>query len=358
MNTDRCSPRNPREAARRPALCFSRRSLRLIVAATLILCFANVADAQHTLLSGMLTAGRLSPNGRWLWFSIVNGRVVLRWTQLATVSQTTQGLAKQESFRFAAENNQPRLHYERSTHKDTLKVDVVGAGDDLHISRTPQKSKEPALDFRQVPGQPVVLTVGVGKDQKIVRAADLWALLIETPPEFAKELLPLLDMLRPGVKLADAVSEVETSLLEIRTGHAVADQSAWAALVRQLGDDSFSRREAADRELRSRDPATVAYLRRLDLSKLDAEQRFRIRRILEAATAQSDDDSPEQAAASLAGVPAVWLALLARPDIATRKAAARQLASLLGGPIEVDPVADPATQKQQREHLRQRIETK
>ena len=129
-------------------------------------------------------------------------------------------------------------------------------------------------------------------------------------------------MLRPGSKLADAVAEIEAKLLEGAGGQAVAQRARWAALVRQLGDDSFAQREAADRELRAGGPAALAYLRHLDFGRLDAEQRFRIRRILEAAAAQTGDDSPEQAAASLAGDPLVWLALLDRPERATRQAAA------------------------------------
>ncbi len=215
-----------------------------------------------------------------------------------------------------------------------------------------------ALDFRQAPGEPVVLKLGTGPGQQVLRAADLWRLAIGHPAECRQHLLPLLDMLRPGSKLADAVAEVETKLLEGAGGEAVAQRARLAVLVRQLGDDSFARREAADRELRAAGHAATVYLRHLDSGRLDAEQRFRIRRILEAAAAQTTDDSPEQAAASLAGDPLVWLALLARPERAARKVAATQLASLLGGPIDLDPNADPDTQKDKREQLRRRIEGK
>ena len=326
-----------------------------VIAAMLLgLTAAGPAPAQDTLLGNMMRAQK-----DWLWFSIVDGRVSLRWTQLPHIDTPPHGAAGEETFKLRNENGQPRLTYERTGGEELLKVEVAGSGDDLHISRTPQgKSKLLAVDFRQVPGEPMVLKLGTGPERQVFRAADLWRLVIERPQECRRHLLPLLDMLRSGSKLADAVTEVEAKLLEGAGEQAVAERARWAALVRQLGDDSFSQREAADRQLRAGGPAALAYLRHLDFSRLDAEQRFRIRRILEAAAAQSGDDSPQQAAASLAGDPAVWLALLGRPELATRQTAAGQLAALLGVPIDVDPAAEPDTQKEKREQLRRRIEQK
>jgi hypothetical protein len=54
--------------------------------------------------------------------------------------------------------------------------------------------------------------------------------------------------------------------------------------------------------------------------------------------------------------PSIWLALLSRPQQTVRETAAHRLEALLGGPIPVDPTADPGSQKAQREQLRVRIE--
>ena len=81
-------------------------------------------------------------------------------------------------------------------------------------------------------------------------------------------------------------------------------------------------------------------------------------RILDAFTGVNDDDSIEEVASSLAADPTVWLDLLARPEPATRKAAAGQLVMLLGEPIDIDPAADPDAQKDKREQLKARIESK
>ena len=151
------------------------------------------------------------------------------------------------------------------------------------------------------------------------------------------------------------VAKVEQKLLGGAGDSAAAEHARWMKLVEQLGDERFAAHEAADRALRSANPTVLGCLRRLDFRRLDAEQQFRVRRIIDALAAQVDDDSPEQVAMSLAGDPVVWLALIARPELATRQIAARQLAGLLGEPIPVDPNADPATQQTQRQQLQARI---
>ncbi len=100
----------------------------------------------------------------------------------------------------------------------------------------------------------------------------------------------------------------------------------------------------------------LSYLQQLDFSRLDAEQQFRLRRIIETLTERLGNDSPEQVATWLAGDPSVWLILLTRPDVAKRQQAAQKLSAMLGQLIAVDPQADPATQKTQIEQLRLRIE--
>ena len=99
----------------------------------------------------------------------------------------------------------------------------------------------------------------------------------------------------------------------------------------------------------------LSYLQQLDFGRLDAEQQFRVHRIIDDISERLGDDSPEQVASWLAGDQSVWLALLARPDAAVRRQAARQLAAMLDGPIPVDPEADPSTQKTQLEQLRIRL---
>ena len=200
------------------------------------------------------------------------------------------------------------------------------------------------------------MIIGSGDRQQVFRAADLWRLLLAQPQQCQQHVFPLLAMLRPDLKLAEMVPSVEQHLLDGARENAASASARWAALVEQLADDCFAKREAADRALRTGGPAALRYLRQLDFERLDAEQQFRVRRIIESLAGVREDDSPEQVAASLAGDPAVWLSLLGRPEASTRRIAAEQLTSLLGEPLKVDPAAEPDSQKQQREQLRTRIE--
>ena len=79
--------------------------------------------------------------------------------------------------------------------------------------------------------------------------------------------------------------QLEKNLLRLGTADPTADRARWATLVQQLGDDSFAKRQAADRDLRAADGLAVAYLRHLDLNRLDAEQQSRVLRIIESARA-------------------------------------------------------------------------
>ena len=107
--------------------------------------------------------------------------------------------------------------------------------------------------------------------------------------------------------------------------------------------------------LRAANPAVLSYLQQVDFSRLDAEQQMRVKRIIDALSDRFGDDTPEQVATWLAGDASVWISLLTRSEPATRRQAAQQLVAMLGGPITVDPEADPATQKTQIEQLRLRI---
>ena len=215
------------------------------------------------------------------------------------------------------------------------------------------------MEFKQIPNEKIVLMWGSGAEQKVYRAQSIWQLLIAQPQTCREHLIPVLELARPNWKLADTATVIETRLLREAGKEGDSRGAArWATLVAQLADDSFAKREAADRSLRSGGVNALAYMRQLDFDKLDAEQQFRIQRIIDALNGQTNDDSIEQIVASLSGEPALWFALLARPEASTRQTAARQLVALLGEPISVDPAAAPDTQKQQREQLWAKIEGK
>jgi len=275
------------------------------------LLFVTVATARAD--DSLLTQLTRSGNFR-LHFTVANGRVRLDSARTGNMRTTrSQLFGKKETVEFNNENGRPTLDYEQTTKEEQFSIQVKSGGDEFCIRRKPRgKASFTAVEFQQVVDGNPTLTLTSG--------------------------------------------DVEKNLLQAMDNGAIAKRARWATLVKQLGDDSFAKRKAADRALRASDRAVLCYLRQLDFDRLDAEQQFRVHRIVRFLTRPGEDDSAEEIAVSLAGDPVVWLALLARPEQATRQTAARQLALLLGEPVKVDPAAEPDTQKDQREQLRVKID--
>ncbi|MBN1396184.1 MAG: hypothetical protein JW959_14270 [Pirellulales bacterium] len=330
------------------------RFLATALAATLFgLLAIGAAEAQDTLLSRMVHSQR----GR-LRLVVLNGRICLKWTRLIQISSTSGGSNNtKESFQITNQNGRLNLSYSKSSDDELVNVVVSGLNDAVSINRRPRgKSNVVPVEYRQDPRNDLILlSVGEGADRQTYRAKDLWQLLLVRREECETHLYPLLEMVRQDWKIAETVVDVEDKLMHGISEEIVQRRARWASLVEQLGDDSFAKREAADRALRAEGAAAVGFLRRLDLDRLDAEQRFRVRRILDAVVEEDGEDTPEEIAQRLAGEPDVWLALLARPELETRKTAAKQLSILLGESIDVDPNADPDSQKEQRDRLQKII---
>lgn len=214
--------------------------------------------------------------------------------------------------------------------------------------RRASKSEGCEVELRQIPEAPLEATFVRDGRQEHFQAHSLWHLLISQKDLSLQLLVPVLDRLRPGWNLADKAQQVEDEVLRTVTPEHQQNRRRWADLVRQLADDRFSRREAADRELRSAGGGVMAYLDRLDFRRLEPEQQVRIRSILGSLMRDSDDDTPEQVAATLVNDPSIWLAFLGRPDVSVRRTAARQLEASLHKPLPLDPDAGPDRGQLQR----------
>ena len=118
-----------------------------------------------------------------------------------------------------------------------------------------------------------------------------------------------------------------------------------------------TRRENAERELSKAGQAVVPYLQSLDRKQLDAEQAARVRTLIETLSVGYEDRA-DRIATWLSGDEQVWFSLLARPVEVKRRVAARQLASMLGTPIDFDPAAEATVRQQQWERLRARLRQK
>jgi len=335
-----------------PALKATSAWGRVLAAACLAAVLGTPAVAQDVPKASRLAS---AVQQGWVKFGIVSGRVTITGmrTNISTSSSSSGERTERLSIRNLRANSQ--LSYELTDPSERFSLDVTG-GTQVRIHRIPQGDSDLVpVQFHQAAGQPVALTIGSDEQQRVIEAAGLWHLLIREPETCQKHLVPLLAAINGQWDLAAKVAELEAALLAAVEAGDSPDRARWAALVEQLADDRFSRREAADRELRESGPAVIPYLRQLDSNRLDAEQHYRIRRIVLAATETMVDDTPEQLTAWLLADPAIWLAMLSRPEESTRRAAATQLETLLGGPVAFDPAADANTRQAQIERLRRRI---
>jgi len=287
----------------------------------------------------------------WVRFELTYGRVSLKAMRPIPTSTNSTSGTRRERFAIRVAGGDPSMEYELTTPEQQVSIRFTSANQ-LEIRRSPVgDSKLVPVEFNQPATGPVSLKIGQ-QGARELRAASLWHLLLAEPAECRQSLVPLLDLLQPKWELEKTRDGVRATLLRMAGSGTLPDQTRWAEWVQQLGDNRFAKREAADRQLREAGRAAVAYLQQLDLSRLDAEQQYRVRRIIQAVTAGSADDSPDQIASWLFGDASVWLAMLSSDEEPARKTAARQLGTLLGKPIAFDPAADAPTRKKQIEALR------
>ncbi|MFH1919523.1 MAG: hypothetical protein ABIP48_06505 [Planctomycetota bacterium] len=291
----------------------------------------------------------------WLRAQIVSGRITFRGTRLGSKSDVAKSNGREERVSLRVTAQELAMRYDLSAPNEELLLEITGA-DEFHARRIPKGDGGPApVDFRQSAGEPLRLTVGPAGEERVYSAQSLWHLLVAAPAICSQHLVPLLQVLDEQWDLTTTAEQVEVDLLQAAGEGNLPDPRRWGALVEQLGDQRYARREAADRELRTLGRIVLTYLEQLDQSRLDAEQRYRVRRILIALSASMENDTPPQIARWLAGDPVVWLAMLTRDDESTRRLAAERLEALLGKPVEFDPAADAPTRASQIEQLRARI---
>lgn len=292
--------------------------------------------------------------------SIMAGRIVnaTHWHFGNSTSTQTSGSSK-EQLSLQGNGATGSLSYERTSPDEEFSLEL---NSDRRLRfRWSNKAEGPTaarqVEFVQTPGEPITLTIGPKDRPQVYRAATLWHLMIQQPEECRLHVMPVLDAMNSQWQFPRALAAVEADLLKM-AGIRRTDRQQWDDWIQQLGDPKFTKREAADRQLRTVGPSLLGYLNRLDFDRLDAEQQFRVRRTIKFLSRQTSEDTPEQVAASLVEDPSVWLALLSRSDEPTRRTAAQQLTAILGGPIPVDPAADPASQQKARDELREQIEAK
>ncbi len=318
------------------------------VAGLVVWAACAVAQTPHPTPFGQRLVLMQAVRGNWMQFNIISGRMQVSSSQPITVANGAERL------NIRPDGNQSSVDYDATQPDETFHFDVK-EGNRIHVRREVRGKTPVTVDFLQTPAQLLTLTLVAAGKSTVYRAEGLWHLLLAEPEVCRQYLAPMLDLLHPEWRLAERTVQIEDELLQAAASGQLSDRHRWDDLVRQLADDRFSRREAADRELRAAGPAVMPYLQRLDFTRLEAEQQARVRRILAELTEDIDDDTVSQVAVGLATEPTVWLGMLSRPEERIRRLAAQQLARLLGETLDFDPAAAPAVRQVQLERLRARL---
>jgi hypothetical protein len=331
----------------------------------------GVACALAAFCGGSLTAGS-SQDGEppetpalseairtaWLRTNIVAGRIAVSTSRSGATSAQSDAQGRSERLDIqCAPGGYPVVHYEMSNSEEELCLDISGGGE-IRVRRVPSKDSagEP-IEFVQSADEPVLLTVGSGSRSAVYRAPSVWHLTVMHPQLCREQLIPTLKIFCRYWNLSLVADDVESALLRGAQIWELPDRRRWDELVGQLAESRFSRREAADRELRAAGRIVLWYLEQLHRAELDAEQHYRLHRITAALSGDPavDFDTPERIGAWLAGDPEVWLSLLDRDDEATRRTALYWLEALLGEPVLFDPAAPATIRQTQLERLRAKL---
>lgn len=224
----------------------------------------------------------------------------------------------------------------------------------IRIERQP--SEGTAFLFQQQAKGQVSLTQTSGQDTQTWEASSLWHLLLAHPELHNTSFLPVLDSLQPEWNFRKQMEEVEEFLL---TTAKFVDQEEEHAqlekLIRDLGSESLGVRFQADRALRTKGKQTIGYLLSVDREQLDAEQRFRLRRIVDSVLAGFPEESPVHVAQTLFHDPLIWLSLLRNESQEVRTVARKRLTALLQERISFEVDASPEVRQRQWQALAERL---
>ena len=291
-------------------------------------------------------------------FAISSGRVhsTCRHNGFRRSANSTRD-GRDESLTISSGNGRPSMRYRQVTAEFELLIDIADGDDvslDLRARHAPdeQGPPRPTVAFRQPVFGPITLTVGESDDAQTYSASTVWHMLLLAPVPFQEHVAPLLGVLRNDWQFAAQAQQIEEHLFRAVDDGALPDVKRWQQLVDALGSDAYARRVAADRELRNAGQPLLPFLRNLDQRSLDAEQWFRVRRIIESQSVAQGEDQPHQVAGWLIADIDLWTAFLTRPDEESRARAATHLRRLVDVPLQFDPAADADVRARQIEQFR------
>jgi hypothetical protein len=289
------------------------------------------------LLSTLAAAepGGLLRRTPWVRFEIVGGHIHgLSLSRAPSRSFAAEEDGVKETLSLNALDDEPSLYYRFETSDRIWTLDFRGTG----WLRLEDKSPGGSILFDQRPGERVKLHITSSSIAKVELAADsVWQLLV-FEPQARQHLLPRLATLNRDWRLEKECTEIKAEMLAVADSRWQEDRAAWLRCVDELGSTDFQLRQAADRQLRSGGGSAMAFLRTVELARLEPEQARRVTAIVESSGESADD--PVSVAASWVYDAAPWCALLRDDDIHCRALAADHLAALLGRSLKFEPGGD------------------
>jgi hypothetical protein len=288
--------------------------------------------------------------------SVQQGRIVCRLNRLTRWgNQMSRKSGASESLRFEQSDRGTAMHYKLSSAERRLTIDALEYELTILHEHLNDGEADEVVRFEQRPGQPLLFEVRTGDVTQQLNGDTVWHLWLHDPDLCQRHLAPLCDLLGMSTPWTQFTQALESKLFLLADAGQAHDATLWRVWLMELKDDRFAVREAADRQLRSAGTALAPFLRRLDSKQLDAEQRYRLRRIMAEFEQHEGPDTIDSTAEWLADDPRVWLVFLSRADAEKRRTAANQLERLLDSPITFDVDAAEDVRASQIAELQARV---
>jgi hypothetical protein len=324
---------------------------RATIVAALLAGVAAPAWGQSRQMDGSLV-GQL----RMFQLRALSGRIAAtsRASQQNLTSNRNNG-PRREKLAIDLAGGMPNVSYECSTSDEKLSFEIVG-GNKVTIEVMPRSASDhPTIRFVQPAEGSLSLTVDAGGQVTTYHAPTLWHLLLIESEVCHEHLIPFLEIMRPSWQLERRARQVEEALCRADSNQFRLYHAAWGQSVAALTNDRYAQRERAEQQLFGSGPAVLPYLRSLERADLDAEQRFRIKRVMRSLSSEGDEDTPERVTLWLSGDPRTWYALLSRRDLAVRRTALARLSRLLEAAVDFTPEASLTERNRQLAILRERF---
>jgi hypothetical protein len=278
----------------------------------------------------------------WVQFEVILGRITAlnprHHEKTASCGGTIPGEPHElASMRF--ESGTVSLNYEFVSEQRRVVIHLAD-NNEFKIEQIPaDDSGLPTILFKQQSDGTVEFAIEQNAGEVRLSRPNLWQLLMSHPQECKEHLLPLIGLVRSNWHLDERAERVKDAMFRVAESNERPPVSELNRLVEALADESFRKRSAADKKLRSYGQAVLSFLDKLDLKQLEREQRRRVGTIRKDLICDRGD-TPERVAMWLVDSGSAWLDLVNHDSYEKRQLATQHLGRIVESPIVFNPAAD------------------